>query len=226
MSLGALVAKPTLTHSFSLHREHSNGRVICAVWEMMVGTNYDDCWLGYIRLLILEILQVPTGFDYDPTSQQPVDRWTRAELNYGCVDFIASAEYMVRPPQPPAFVFVIDTSFRAIESGVIPIVITSILESLDNIPNEDGRTKVAIITVDNAVGFYKLVGDEPELLVVGDLSDVYLPRAAGDLLVDLTEAKTLLRDLLERMKTMYNETHVANNCLGVALQAAKKLLVR
>lgn len=192
----------------------------------MVGTNHDDCWLGYIRLLTLEILQVPTGFDYDPTSQQPVDRWTRAELNYGCVDFIASAEYMVRPPQPPAFVFVIDTSFRAIESGVIPIVITSILESLDNIPNEDGRTKVAIITVDNAVGFYKLVGDEPEMLVVGDLSDVYLPRAAGDLLVDLTEAKTLLRDLLERMKTMYNETRVANNCLGVALQAAKKLLVR
>ena len=168
---------------------------------------------------------VPSSFDWDVTSQQQVDRWSRPELNYGCVDFVASADYMVRPPQPPAYVFIIDTSYHAVQTGMVGVVANSILKSLDNIPNEDGRTKVALITVDNAVGFYKLSGDEPEMLVVGDLSDVYLPRAPSDLLVDLADAKSMVQDLLERMKTMHNESQMVNNCLGTALQAARKLLV-
>ncbi|KAI7855420.1 hypothetical protein BDC45DRAFT_439062 [Circinella umbellata] len=167
---------------------------------------------------------VPSSFDWDVTSQQQVDRWSRPELNYGCVDFVASADYMVRPPQPPAYVFIIDTSYQAIQTGMVGVVANSILKSLDNIPNEDGRTKVALITVDNAVGFYKLSGDEPEMLVVGDLSDIYLPRAPSDLLVDLADAKSMVQDLLERMKTMHNESQMVNNCLGTALQAARKLL--
>ncbi|KAI8144785.1 Sec23/Sec24 trunk domain-containing protein [Fennellomyces sp. T-0311] len=167
---------------------------------------------------------VPQAFDWDVTNQQQVDRWSRPELNYGCVDFVASADYMVRPPQPPAFVFIIDTSYQAIQTGMIGIVAQSILQSLDKIPNEDGRTKVALITVDNAVGFYKLSGDEPEMLVVGDLADIYLPRAASDLLVDLTEAKPVIQDLLERMKTMHDGSQMINNCLGTALQAARKLM--
>lgn len=168
---------------------------------------------------------VPTAFDWDVTNQQHADRWLRPELNYGCVDFVASAEYMVRPPQPPAYVFVIDTSFQAVQSGMIPVVAEAISNSLENIPNEDGRTKVAVITVDSAVGFYKLSGGEPEMLVVGDLSDIYLPRAPSELLVDLADAKGLVKDLLERTKTMHNATHAATNCLGTALQAARKLLV-
>lgn len=169
---------------------------------------------------------VPSAFDWDVVNQLSVDRWQRVELNYGCVDFMASAEYMERPPQPPAYVFVIDTSYQAVQTGMVNVTATAILESLDKIPNDDGRTKVAFITVDNAVGFYKLAGEEPEMLVVGDLMEVYLPRAASDLLVELTDAKAVVQDLLERLKTMHNGTHMVNNCLGTALQAARKLLVR
>lgn len=168
---------------------------------------------------------MPASFDWDVINQQHVDRWSRPELNYGCVDFVASAEYMVRPPQPPAYVFVIDTSYQAVQSGMVATVAEAILQSLDAIPNEDGRTKVGLITVDAAVGFYKLVGDEPEMLVVGDLSDIYLPRATGDLMVNLADAKALLSGLLTKMRTMFSETHVTHNCLGTALQAARKLLV-
>ncbi|KAI7875048.1 hypothetical protein K492DRAFT_136950 [Lichtheimia hyalospora FSU 10163] len=167
---------------------------------------------------------VPSAFDWDVVNQLSVDRWQRVELNYGCVDFMASAEYMERPPQPPAYVFVIDTSYQAVQTGMVNVTATAILESLDKIPNDDGRTKVAFITVDNAVGFYKLAGEEPEMLVVGDLMEVYLPRAASDLLVELTDAKAVVQDLLERLKTMHNGTHMVNNCLGTALQAARKLL--
>jgi protein transport protein SEC24 len=39
---------------------------------------------------------VPAAFDYDNQTQQPADRWKRPELNYGCVEFVAPIEYMVR----------------------------------------------------------------------------------------------------------------------------------
>jgi protein transport protein SEC24 len=132
---------------------------------------------------------------------------------------------MMRPPQPPVYIFVLDTSFQAVQSGMISVAVDGIRNSLDSIPNEDGRAKVAFITADNAVAFYKLTGDEPEILVVGDLADVYLPRSAGDLVVNLAESRGLVEDLLTRMKTMYNQSVTPANCLGPALQAARKLLV-
>lgn len=169
---------------------------------------------------------VPQAFDWDITTEQQTDRYSRLELNYGCVDFVAPLEYIVRPPQPPVYVFVIDVSFQAVQTGMISVVADAIKESLDSIPNEDGRTKVAFITVDNAIGFHKLVGNEPEILVVPDLNDVYLPRAAADLIVNLVECRPIVEDLLNKMKTMYTNTHSPTNCLGSALQAARKLLVK
>ncbi|CAO3624413.1 unnamed protein product [Cunninghamella echinulata] len=167
---------------------------------------------------------VPQEFDWDVVKQQQADRWNRAELNYGCVDFVAPADYMLRPPQPPVYVFVLDTSFQAIQSGMLKVVADAILQSLDSIPNEDGRTQVAFISADNAIAFYKLVGEEPEALVVGDLDDIYLPRAANDLVVNLGENRQVVEDLLNRMKTMFDNSVLNSNCLGSALQAAKKLL--
>ncbi|KAG1169685.1 hypothetical protein G6F70_008210 [Rhizopus microsporus] len=167
---------------------------------------------------------VPQEFDWDVIQQQHVDRYSRPELNYGCVDFIAPADYIVRPPQPPAYVFVIDVCFQAVQTGMVSVVADAIKESLDKIPNEDGRALVAFITVDNAIGFYKLLGSEPEMLVVGDLQDVYLPRMASDLIVNLVEARSVIYQLLDKMKTMHNQSHSPSNCLGSALQAARKLL--
>lgn len=171
-------------------------------------------------------ITVPQEFDWDIATGQQTDRYSRLELNHGCVDFIAPAEYTIRPPQPPVYVFVIDTSFQSIQTGMVSIVADAIKESLDKIPNEDGRTKVAFISTDGAVGFHKLSSGEPEILVVGDLSDMYLPRASSDLIVNLLECRSSVDDLLDRMKTMYQTTHSPSNCLGSALQAARKLLVR
>lgn len=168
---------------------------------------------------------VPQAFDWDVISQQHADRYSRPELNYGCVDFIAPAEYTIRPPQPPVYVFVLDTSYQAVQTGMLAVVADAIHASLDKIPNEDGRTKVAFITADNAVGFHTLTGNEPEILVVGDLTDMYLPRSSSELMVNLVESRTAVDDLLQKMKTMYTNTHTPANCLGAALQAARKLLV-
>lgn len=63
--------------------------------------------------------EVPQLFDWDQATNTPGDRWARAELNYSVVEFVAPTEYMVRPPQPMVYVFLIDVSHAAIQSGLL-----------------------------------------------------------------------------------------------------------
>lgn len=43
----------------------------------------------------------------------------RTELRQGSVDFVASNEYMNRPPMPPTYVFVMDVSKAAVDTGYL-----------------------------------------------------------------------------------------------------------
>ena len=60
---------------------------------------------------------VPSDFDYDLVAQTRIDRFKRPELTHGVLEFVAPTEYMVRPPQPPVYLFVIDVSYHAVISG-------------------------------------------------------------------------------------------------------------
>lgn len=102
----------------------------------------------------------------------------------------------------------------------------TLLESLDRIPNDDDRTKISIIAVDSCLHFFSLPAGstEPQMLVVGDLEDIFLPKPS-DLLVNLVEAKTAIESLLARLSDMFKETHNVGSALGAALQAAFKLVV-
>ena len=61
--------------------------------------------------------EVPQLLDWDQVRNQPGDRRARAELNQSCIEFVAPTEYMVRPPQPAVYVFLIDISHTAVQSG-------------------------------------------------------------------------------------------------------------
>ncbi|KAF9093142.1 COPII subunit [Mortierella sp. AD031] len=169
--------------------------------------------------------EVPSSFDYDSQTQQPVDRWQRKELNHAVVEYIAPTEYMVRPPQPLVYLFVIDVSYPAIQCGMVATAATTILESLDRIPNDEGRTKIGIITVDSSIHFYNLNTEsgEPKMLVVSDLEDPFLPQPE-DLLCNLSECRSTLEALLNRMNDMFKDTQNVGNALGPALQSAYKLV--
>lgn len=103
----------------------------------------------------LTLFLVPNDFDYDANHQR-IDRLQRPELTHGVIEFIAPNEYMVRPPQPPVYLFVIDVSAPAVQSGMVDLVCQTILRGLDSLPNHERRTQVGVITVDSAVHFYPL----------------------------------------------------------------------
>ena len=100
--------------------------------------------------------EVPQLFDWDQVRNQPGDRWARAELNHSVVEFVAPTEYMIRPPQAAVYVFLIDVSHAAIQSGMVATATRTILENLDRIPNEENRTKVAIIAFDVSLYFFSM----------------------------------------------------------------------
>lgn len=123
----------------------------------------------------------------------------------------------------------------------------TILENLERIPDEDGRTKVAIICYDTSLyffampvcfsfffsfllscAFYLLVFQtgttDATMLVVSDVDDVFLPKPT-DLLVNIAESRASLETLLGRIGDMFADNTVIGSALGPALQAGFKLMV-
>lgn len=79
----------------------------------------------------------------------------RPELSRGAVEFLAPSEYMVRPPQPPSYFFVIDVSHYAIASGMFRTVVETIKAILNDFPGHP-RTRIGFITYDSTIHFYNL----------------------------------------------------------------------
>lgn len=169
--------------------------------------------------------EVPQLFDWDQVRNQPGDRWARAELNHAVVEYVAPTEYMVRPPQPAVYIFLIDVSNAAVQSGMVATATRTIKENIDRIPDEDGRTKVAIICFDTSLYFFSLPQGttEASMLVVSDIDDVFLPKP-NDLLVNLAESRESLENLLDKIGTMFQDNSIIGSALGPALQAGFKLM--
>ncbi|XP_064387627.1 protein transport protein Sec24A-like isoform X2 [Halichondria panicea] len=167
---------------------------------------------------------LPEDFDYNPHTGKHGDRTHRLELKRSSVEYIAPSEYMVRPPQPSVYFFVIDVTYNTIEKGVLGVVCRTLLDNLDRLPG-DARTQVGIMTFDNTLHFYNLKSSlsQPQMLVVSDVDDIFLP-SPDSLLVSLKESKELIRTLLEDLPRMFAGNKNAQCALGPALQAATKLL--
>ena len=118
------------------------------------------------------------------------DQEDRNELMFGTVDFLASNEYMNRPPMPPTYVFVLDVSKPAIDSGYLHLAVSTIKSIIENqlLPGGE-RTKVGFITYDSSVHFYNLRSTlkQPQMFVVSDVEQMFLPQPE-DLLVLLSES--------------------------------------
>uniref|UniRef100_A0A1B6M3Q4 Uncharacterized protein n=1 Tax=Graphocephala atropunctata TaxID=36148 RepID=A0A1B6M3Q4_9HEMI len=174
--------------------------------------------------LCFRVNELPDEFQFDPMTKTYGDPSRRPEIKSATIEFIAPSEYMVRPPQPAIYVFVLDVSRLACECGYLDVVCRTLLAELDNVPG-DARTSVAFITFDSAVHFYSLTEGQgqPHQLVVVDIDDMFLP-TPDNLLVSLNECRDLIKDLLTELPNKYRESYDTHSALGAALQAAYKLL--
>lgn len=159
-------------------------------------------------------------------TQKYIERSQRVELTQPVYEFIAPMEYMVRPPQPPVYLFLLDVTYNAVATGLVAMASRLITGVLDSIPNTQGRTRVGLMTVDSTIHFYQIPvtsESDPKMLVVSDLEEPFLP-SPEDLLVGLAEGRAGLERALHKISTLFANTQVNSSALGPALSAAIKLL--
>ncbi|XP_001921634.4 protein transport protein Sec24B isoform X1 [Danio rerio] len=174
--------------------------------------------------LCYRVNDVPDEFMYNPVTRSYGEPHKRPEVQNSTVEFIASSDYMLRPPQPAVYLFVLDVSHNAVESGYLNVFCQSLLDNLDKLPG-DTRTRIGFVTFDSTIHFYNLQEglSQPQMLVVSDIEDVFIP-THDSLLVNLKESKELVKDLLNALPGMFSQTRETQSALGPALQAAYKLM--
>ncbi|XP_045886686.1 protein transport protein Sec24B isoform X4 [Micropterus dolomieu] len=174
--------------------------------------------------LCYRVNDVPDEFMYNPVTRSYGEPHKRPEVQNPTVEFIASSDYMLRPPQPAAYLFVLDVSHNAVEAGYLKYFCELLLENLDKLPG-DTRTRVGFLTFDSTIHFYNLQEglSQPQMLVVSDIDDIFIP-SHDSLMVNLKESKELVNDLLTSLPGMFSQSMETHSALGPALQAAFKLM--
>ncbi|XP_033643820.1 protein transport protein Sec24A-like [Asterias rubens] len=174
--------------------------------------------------LCYRINDLPEEFTFDPVTKSYGSPERRPEIKSATIEFIAPSEYMLRPPQPAVYLFVLDVSFSAVESGYLTIACQNLMDCLDKMPG-DARTLIGFITFDSTLHFYSLQEGmtRPQMMVVSDIDDVFLP-CPNDLLVNVQENRELIDELLNQLPSMFTGNKNTQTALGPALQAALKLM--
>ena len=135
------------------------------------------------------------------------DLTDRPELHSGCIEFVAATEYMVRPPQPPVYLFLVEASYTAVASGMLRCVSATLQHTLARLPGGE-RTQVGLITFDSTLHFYNCAGGAPQMHVVSEIDEVFLPMP-DDLLVNAVEARDVLTGLFEKLPSMFAANQVS-----------------
>ncbi|XP_071496499.1 protein transport protein Sec24A-like isoform X1 [Diadema antillarum] len=174
--------------------------------------------------LCFRVNDLPEEFTFDPVTKTYGEPQRRPEIKSSTIEFIAPSEYMLRPPQPAVYLFLLDVSFSAVESGYLSVICQTLLEYMEKMPG-DARTMIGFITFDSTLHFYSLPegATRPQMMVVSDVDDVFLP-CPSDLLVNVHESKELICELLNQLPAMFVDNKNTQTALGPALQAALKLM--
>ncbi|SBS86776.1 protein transport protein Sec24A, putative (SEC24A) [Plasmodium malariae] len=159
------------------------------------------------------------------------DLFQRPELCTGSVEFIAPSDYMIRPPQPPVYLFLIDVTVTSVNSGLLDVVCSTIKKllpknsDLNNKNSFDSRTLIGIMTFDSTVHFYNLNSNlkQTQMMIVPDIQDIFIP-LPEDILVNAHECQNVIDVLLDNLPTMWRNNKMSDSCAGNALKAAVMVL--
>ncbi|CAI5447295.1 unnamed protein product [Caenorhabditis angaria] len=168
---------------------------------------------------------LPDDFCWDPTTKSFGDPRNRPEIQNATVEFIAPSEYMLRPPQPAVYVFLIDVSISAIQSGYLRAFSEQLIVNLDQMPGDD-RTQIAFIAIDQCLHFYSFNSTKrgPSEMVVDDIDDAFVPTATS-LLVPLKTYKDVIRTFIKDIPSIFSVGPTSNgNCVGSALKIVHSMI--
>lgn len=175
----------------------------------------------------------PEYFAHLDHTGRRVDCYDRPELCLGSYEFVATKDYCKngKPPNPPAFIFCIDVSYNSVKSGLVQLICSRLKEDiLLNLPKETGaeesEIRVGFLTYAKEIHFYNVKNSlaQPQMLVVSDTEDVFMPLMDG-FLVKLSESEAVIDSLLAQIPQMFAESRETETILGPVVQAGLEALI-
>eukprot|EP01127_Copromyxa_protea_P021163 TRINITY_DN719_c0_g1_i2.p1 TRINITY_DN719_c0_g1~~TRINITY_DN719_c0_g1_i2.p1 ORF type:complete len:720 (-),score=122.31 TRINITY_DN719_c0_g1_i2:32-2191(-) len=145
----------------------------------------------------------------------------RPELVHCACEFVATADYIRRAPQPPVYTFVIDVSSVSINNGLALIAADVISKTLDHLLLVNEMTRIAFVTYDTAVHLYNFQtgSNQPTMMVLNQVNDLEIPHGYPFLAL-LKDVKTSVENFLAALPKMFANSKASQACLGSAAQAA------
>ncbi|KAM3591988.1 uncharacterized protein V6R79_010919 [Siganus canaliculatus] len=173
----------------------------------------------------------PHYFQHLDHTGKRVDCYDRPELSLGSYEFLATVDYCKnnKLPQPPAFIFLIDVSYNAVKSGMVSMVCQELKTLLDYLPREnpemDSVVRVGFVTYNKVLHFYNVKSSlaQPQMLVVSDVSDMFVPLLDG-FLVNVSESRLVIESLLDQIPEMFADTRETETVFGPVIQAGLEAL--
>uniref|UniRef100_A0A3P9HVB6 SEC24 homolog D, COPII coat complex component n=1 Tax=Oryzias latipes TaxID=8090 RepID=A0A3P9HVB6_ORYLA len=155
-----------------------------------------------------------------------VDFYERPELSQGSYEFVATLDYCKnnKPPNPPAFIFMIDVSYNNIKSGLVKLICDELKTLLEKLPREEGAdcsaVKVGFVTYDKVLHFYNVKSAlaQPQMMVVSDTTEMFVPLLDG-FLVSYQDSKAVICNLLDQIPTMFADTAESETVFAPVIQA-------
>ncbi|XP_014825315.1 PREDICTED: protein transport protein Sec24C isoform X1 [Poecilia mexicana] len=173
----------------------------------------------------------PHYFQHLDHTGKRVDCYDRPELSLGSYEYLATVDYCKnnKLPQPPAFIFLIDVSYNAVKSGMVSIVCNELKSLLDLLPRQnpevDSVIRVGFVTYNKVLHFYNVKSTlaQPQMLVVSDVSDMFVPLLDG-FLVNVNESRQVIESLLDQIPEMFADTRETETVFGPVIQAGLEAL--
>lgn len=144
-----------------------------------------------------------------------LDKNTKIELNNGSYEFILNKSYWKenRIPNTPNYYFLIDLSYKAIQSGFSQCALETIKDCINNnyFYNYDNvDIKICIITYETSIHFYSLnpYCNQFKMLCLTD-SEIFIPAPINNLLVSLKGDKDKLMQIIESI-----QNNISNNLMN------------
>ncbi|XP_054846422.1 protein transport protein Sec24D isoform X2 [Eublepharis macularius] len=160
-----------------------------------------------------------------------IDHYERPELSLGSYEYVATLDYCKnnKPPQPPAYIFMIDVSYSNIKNGLVKLICEELKTVLDRLPREEqeeaSTIRVGFVTYNKVLHFFNVKSNlaQPQMMVVTDVSEVFVPLLDG-FLVNFQESRSVINNLLDQIPEMFADTNESETVFAPIIQAGMEAL--
>ncbi|XP_068961002.1 protein transport protein Sec24D isoform X1 [Petaurus breviceps papuanus] len=160
-----------------------------------------------------------------------LDHYERPELSLGSYEYVATLDYCRnnKPPNPPAYIFMIDVSYSNVKNGLVRLICEELKTVLENLPKEEqeeaSSIRVGFVTYNKVLHFFNVKCNlaQPQMMVVTDVAEVFVPLLDG-FLVNYQESKAVIHNLLDQIPEIFADSNENETVFAPVVQAGMEAL--